>query len=145
MRKELPALLILAVSLSACSFSYSSSRGTKPGSSAGAHGTGKPAKHAAPAADPTPAPAASTPPATAQAEPAPAPASLPAEPAADPGRVGRGDAPASAGAATLNTGAIKAEPVNAGAAKPNSGSTNLSARDKAGEPPKPSTKLAAPK
>ena len=50
MRILLPTLLALAVSLPACSFSYSSSRGSgNPGATNGSgyHGKGKPAKHAA--------------------------------------------------------------------------------------------------
>lgn len=125
MRKELPALLVLAVSLSACSFSYSSSRslGKQPGDASGAQGSGKPAKHAAPAKDPTPAPEPTAkndtpdPAATPPTEPAPAAGTAALDPNA-------AKAPA-AGTATLDPNAVPA--TNAGAAKANTSSTTLSA------------------
>lgn len=134
MRKELPALLVLAVSLSACSFSYSSSRslGKQPGDASGAHGSGKPAKHAAPAKDPTPAPEPTakndtpTPAATPPTEPAPAAGTAALDPNA-------AKAPA-AGTATLDPNAATPA-TNAGAAKANTSSTTLSA-GKAPPPPK---------
>lgn len=109
MRKELPALLVLAVSLSACSFSYSSSRSTgkHPGDPSGAHGSGKPAKHAAPAKEtastPTPEPTAKN--------DAPTPA---ATPPSDP-------APTSGATATLDPKAAKAPAATTATLDPNAG------------------------